>query len=99
MAIIVRGTLTDPVGESIPGGILRVKSLENNSRSLKGTQAKVISSGSGSYSFSLDNGIYQIEVNTTEEEYYICGAVKVEPSTKSYISVETLLEEFKYVHS
>ena len=96
MTIVVKGTLIDPVGQAMPGAKIRITSMANNTGSLKGTSAEVITDSSAQYSFILQTGIYQIEVNSLKGEYTICGLVEVDTATLSNNNLERLLEDNEY---
>lgn len=66
MAVTVQGVLPDPMGNPIEKGIIRVTTIKSLVSPF-GSEAEQKTSKTGEYNFTLEVGIYMIELNQSDE--------------------------------
>ncbi len=94
MTTRVQGNLITPLGVGMIATI-RITAVSNGS-SLLCSEAKVVTGDDGSYDFTLQDGVFDIEIKG-DDEYCLNGTVETDVSTVPIVSLTELLTTYKYV--
>jgi hypothetical protein len=94
MTIQVTGTLVDPTNQPLPQAVIRVKALDT-STVIASTSAKVTAGLDGTYTFSLSNGKYSLEILQTDK-YNKVSYVEVTALSTAVVTIEELISEAGY---
>ena len=90
--ITVKGTLSSPLGESIAGATIRFTPIKNGVV-LVFISGEQVTSTTGQYSFSLNEGTYRVEVKVNDK-YSDTAIIELTTDTGT-ITIEDLIKTYK----
>lgn len=94
MSINIKGVLSDPTGNPLPGVVIRITSLDNGTV-VANIFSKVKTGLDGSYDFNLVNGSFRIEYNQ-KNQYMQVAYVVVTDQAASETTLEGLISGHAY---
>lgn len=94
MTIQVTGTLVDPVNQPLANAVIRVKALDTSSV-VAASSGKVTVSIAGVYDFTLQEGMYSIEV-LQSNKYNKIAYVDIPVGALAATTLETLITTYQY---
>jgi hypothetical protein len=95
MTIQLTGVLSDPTGTPLNSATIRITTLGNHTSVIDGSTAKVTTSLTGNYDFSLVEGKFKIEINQTNKFNQVAW-VEVTNLTTTPITLDSLINIYAY---
>lgn len=91
----VNGALKSPIDEGLAATV-RITAKSDLNELLSNSESLVITDASGSYNFTLVDGVFDIEIKV-DDEYYLNGTVEVNAQTPALITLPNLIKDYPYV--
>lgn len=92
MTVLVTGVLPDPMGQPLDKATIRVTTIHSEFTP-PGSEAEQVTGKDGAYSFSLEEGIYRIDLNQ-DEEFTEGKEVTIDASLTGSIELPALLANY-----
>lgn len=89
-SILLQGVLLDPIGNPAPNLEMRFIALTTQGQTVESSLASYYTDSYGAYSFSLEYGIYTLEINL-DREYSLTGKVYVDEAVPTPLSIAALV--------
>jgi hypothetical protein len=93
--IQVTGTLTTPMGVTLPNEEIRITTVLSEFSTV-GAEGTVITTAGGTYDFTLEEGVYLCEIRQGDE-YTEGVSVEIDENTTTPLSLAQLMYLHKYV--
>lgn len=89
-SVQLQGVLLDPIGNPAPNLEMRFIALTTQGQTVESSLASYYTDSYGAYSFSLEYGIYTLEINL-DREYSLTGKVYVDEAVPTPLSIAALV--------